>query len=280
MARSVPLAPQGQSARDGHNARVRPDGITPQRARPASLPPHAPLPEYYSNEDEHERFVRQMFDATAVDYERVERLLAWGSGSWYRRQALRRAGLKQGMQVLDVGTGTGLLARQALELCGAQGSLIGVDPSAGMMAQASLPRASMLQGRAEALPCVDAASDFLCMGYALRHLSDLDQALSEFLRVLRPGGRLLMLEITRPRSTLARWALKGYMRTLVPVAARLVTQRADTATLWRYYWDTIEACIAPSQVLEAMRRAGFVEIDQHVELGIFREYTACKPRPA
>ena len=268
------------SPRDGHNAGVQPDGITPQRARPASLPPHAPLSEYYSNEDEHERFVRRMFDDTAVDYERVERLLAWGTGSWYRRQALRRAGLKEGMQVLDVGTGTGLLAREALALCGAQGSLIGVDPSAGMMAQAHLPRASMLQGRAEALPCADAASDFLCMGYALRHLSDLDQALSEFFRVLRPGGRLLMLEITRPRGALAQWALKGYMRTLVPVAARLVTRRADTATLWRYYWDTIEACIAPSQVIDAMRRAGFVEVDQHVELGIFREYTACKPRPA
>jgi len=77
---------------------VRPDGITPQRARPASLPPHAPLPEYYSSEDEHERFVRHMFDATAADYERVERLLAWGSGSWYRRQALRRADLMRQAQ--------------------------------------------------------------------------------------------------------------------------------------------------------------------------------------
>ena len=247
---------------------------------PATLPPHAPLHEYYDNEEEHERFVRHLFDATAPDYERVERLLAWGTGSWYRRQALRRAGMSSDMQVLDVGTGTGLLAREALELCGAQGSLIGVDPSAGMMAQAHLPRAQLLQGRAEALPCADASGDFVCMGYALRHLSDLDLALSEFLRVLRPGGRLLMLEITRPGGALAQWALKGYMRTVVPVAARWVTHRADTATLWRYYWDTIEACIVPSQVLDAMSRAGFVDIDQHVELGIFREYTACKPRPA
>jgi demethylmenaquinone methyltransferase / 2-methoxy-6-polyprenyl-1,4-benzoquinol methylase len=253
--------------------------MTPQGAQSVRLSPHAPLPEYYGNDEEHERFVRNMFDATAVDYDRVERLLAWGTGSWYRRQALRRAGLTAGMHVIDVGTGTGLLAREALKLCGAQGSLVGVDPSLGMMAQARLPRASLLQGRAEALPCGDAGSDFVCMGYALRHLSDLDQALSEFFRVLQPGGRLLMLEITRPRGALARWALKGYMRTLVPVAARLMTHHADTATLWRYYWDTIEACISPSQVLDAMRRAGFIDVERHLELGIFCEYTACKGEP-
>jgi demethylmenaquinone methyltransferase/2-methoxy-6-polyprenyl-1,4-benzoquinol methylase len=257
-----------------------PEGIRSQGAVPATLPPHAPLPQYYADEVEHERFVRSMFDATAADYDRVERLLAWGTGSWYRRQALRRAGLAPGMQVLDVGTGTGLLAREALALCGPQGSLIGVDPSPGMMAQAQLPRGSLLEGRAEALPCADSSSDFVCMGYALRHLSDVDRALAEFRRVLRPGGRLLMLEITRPRRAFARWALKRYMRTLVPVAARLVTRHADTATLWRYYWDTIEACIAPDQVLDAMRRAGFAEVDRHLELGIFSEYTARKPASA
>jgi demethylmenaquinone methyltransferase/2-methoxy-6-polyprenyl-1,4-benzoquinol methylase len=244
------------------------------------LPPHAPLPRYYSNEEEHERFVRHMFDSTAVDYERVERMLAWGTGSWYRRQALQRAGLQAGMRVVDVGTGTGLLAREALELCGPEGSLIGVDPSPAMMAQAQLPTAALLQGRAEALPCASASADFLCMGYALRHLSDLDQALAEFRRVLRPGGRLLILEISRPESRLGNALLKGYMRAVVPAAARLITRSADTATLWRYYWDTIEACIAPAEVLEAMRRAGFGDVKRHVELGIFCEYTAVKPASA
>jgi len=258
---------------------MRPDGIAPPRV-PTGLPPHAPLPEYYADEDEHQRFVRRMFDQTAADYDRIERLLAWGTGSWYRRQALRRGGLTEGMRVLDVGTGTGLLARQALQLCGERGSLIGVDPSPGMMAQSQLPRGSLLEGRAEALPCADAGFDFVCMGYALRHLSDVDRALAEFARVLRPGGRLLVLEITHPRSELAARALKAYMRTLVPVVARLVTRHADTATLWRYYWDTIEACIAPAQVLDAMRRAGFAEADRHLELGIFSEYTARKPAAA
>jgi demethylmenaquinone methyltransferase/2-methoxy-6-polyprenyl-1,4-benzoquinol methylase len=235
------------------------------------------LTQYYHDEEEHQRFLRQMFDGTAGDYDRVERMLAFGTGPWYRRQALRRAGLAPGMHVLDVGTGTGLLAREALALCAPGGSVTGVDPSAGMMAQARLADVALLQGRAEELPCGNATADFVSMGYALRHLSDVDRALAEFFRVLRPGGRLAMLEITKPQGRMATLALKGYMRAWVPMAARLVTRSTDTAVLWRYYWDTIEACIPPTQVLQAMRRAGFAQVDRHVELGIFSEYTARKP---
>lgn len=248
-------------------------------AYPGALPAHAPLPQYYGDEDDHQRFLRRMFDDTAVDYERVERLLALGSGPWYRRQALRRAGLAPGQHVLDVGIGTGLLARQALALLAPGGRLTGVDPSAGMMAQARLPGVALLQGRAEALPLGDAEVDFVSLGYALRHLSDLRAAFAEFARVLRPGGRVLLLEITRPPGRLARGLLRAYMRAVVPLAARCVTGRADTATLWRYYWDTIEACIAPGQVMDALRQAGFDDVQRHVELGIFSEYTARKAVP-
>src|SRR5262245_44110077 len=107
MVHRVPPASShaGPESDGGDNARVPNDHVTP-RARTTILLPHAPLPRYYSNEDEHQRFVRHMFDATAVDYDRVERVLAWGTGSWYRRQALQRAGLTRGMRVVDVGTGT------------------------------------------------------------------------------------------------------------------------------------------------------------------------------
>ena len=239
--------------------------------------PHEPLPAYYGDETDHQRFLRQIFDETAVDYDRIERILALGTGPWYRRQALLRAGLGQGMQVLDVGIGTGLLAREALAVIGTQGSVLGIDPSPGMMAQARLPGVALLQGRAEAIPCANASADFVSLGYALRHVSDVDAALAEFLRVLRPGGRVLLLEITRPATGWGRLALKAYMRVVVPGIAKLVARRAGSAKLWRYYWDTIDACIAPTQVLEAMRRAGFADARRHVELGIFSEYTASKP---
>ena len=246
---------------------------------PAALPPHRPLPAYYANEAEHRSFLQRIFDDTAVDYDRIESVLALGSGSWYRRQALLRAGLKAGMQVLDVGCGTGLLAREALTLVGAGGSLTGVDPSPGMMAEArrALPTATFVEGRAESLPVPAASADFLAMGYALRHIDDVQVTFADFRRALRPGGRLLVLEITRPESALGRLLLKVYMRAFVPLMAWALARRDSTPRLFRYYWDTIEACIKPPEVLAALERAGFVDVRRDVVLGIFSEYTATAP---
>jgi len=243
-----------------------------------ALAPHTPLPAYYGDEVEHEQFLRRIFDDTAPDYDRIEKVLALGSGPWYRRSALQRGGLAAGAQVLDVGIGTGLVAREALGLIGPTGLLVGVDPSPGMMGQVSLAGVELVRGRAEALPRPDASSDFVSMGYALRHIADVNAAFAEFFRVLRPGGRLLVLEITKPSSRMGTAVLKGYMRGVVPLIAKMVARGHDTAELWRYYWDTIEACIAPESVLAALREAGFENVKRHVELGIFSEYSATKPR--
>jgi demethylmenaquinone methyltransferase/2-methoxy-6-polyprenyl-1,4-benzoquinol methylase len=240
------------------------------------LPPHAPLSAYYGEDGERRRFLTTIFDDTAPDYERIERVLAFGSGPWYRRMALQRAGLAAGAQVLDVGIGTGLVAREALTLIGPQGTLVGVDPSPGMMGEVQLPGVELVEGRAEALPRPDASCDFVSMGYALRHIDDVSAAFAEFHRVLRPGGRLLMLEISKPASRMGTAVLKAYMRAVVPLIARVVSRQRDTAQLWRYYWDTIEACIPPAAILAALQSAGFDDVRRHVELGIFSEYTGIK----
>jgi demethylmenaquinone methyltransferase/2-methoxy-6-polyprenyl-1,4-benzoquinol methylase len=243
---------------------------------PAQLP-HSPLPAYYRDEAEHQRFLRRIFDETASDYDRIERVLALGSGRRYRRMALQRAGLGAGDKVVDVGIGTGLLAREACALVGAEGRLVGVDPSPGMLNQVVLHGVQLRVGRAENLPCADGEADFLSMGYALRHVSDVARSFAEFHRVLRPGGRLLILEISRPESRIGNALLKAYMRTLVPVIARLVARERATSELWRYYWDTIEACIEPAQIIAALEAAGFEAVRRHAELGIFSEYSAIKP---
>lgn len=239
--------------------------------------PHQPLTDYYPDDAARQRWLQRMFDSTAVDYDRIESLMAFGSGPWYRRQALQRAGLKQGMQVLDVGTGTGLTAIEAAHLSGAGANITGVDPSAGMLAHARLPQGMhVLEGRAEALPVADESCDFVSMGYALRHVSDLRTVFGEFRRVLRPGGRVCILEITRPANAVVQHALRIYMRTIVPWLARVFGRSRDLPQLMRYYWDSIEACVPPQQVIEQLHAAGLKNATRHVVLGIFSEYVAVK----
>jgi demethylmenaquinone methyltransferase/2-methoxy-6-polyprenyl-1,4-benzoquinol methylase len=242
--------------------------------------PHPPLTDYYANEQERQGFVRYIFDRTAPDYNRIESLLALGSGPWYRRQALLRAGLQPGMRVIDVGVGTGLTAREAVAVVGDGALVTGIDPSQGMMTNADLPAGvTLVEGRAEAIPLPDSSFDFLSMGYALRHIGDFAAACAEFHRVLKPGGQLCLLEITRPESSTGRLLLKGYMRGMVPLLASLVGKRRETSQLWRYYWDTIESCAPPEEIIATLESAGFSRARRHVEtraLSVLAEYQAVK----
>jgi demethylmenaquinone methyltransferase/2-methoxy-6-polyprenyl-1,4-benzoquinol methylase len=249
----------------------------PTPERPAAGPvnsPHAPLPEYYATPEARRGFIARTFDAAAADYDRVDRLLAFGSGAWYRRQALLRAGLAPGMRMLDVAVGTGLVAKEAARILGDPRAIVGIDPSAGMMGAGGLGALPLVRGRAESLPFASRTFDFLSLGFALRHVDDLAAVFTEFRRVLRPGGRLLLLEITRPESAIGKACLKGYMRGAVPLLSRLVARTAETPRLYRYYWDTIEACAPPASVLATLAAAGFGGAERFVQLGIFSEYRA------
>ena len=253
---------------------------TPKSIPEAVHAPHVPLTEYYQTEQERQAYLRQIFDNTAADYDRIESMLAWGTGSRYRREALQRGGLKAGMKVLDVGVGTGLLAAQACTLVGDPALVTGVDPSPGMLAASKLPKSMvLLEGRAETLPFPDNHFDFLSMGYALRHISDLGIAFAEFERVLKPGGRLCLLEITQAQSRVGRWLLKSYMRGVIPLLTRFVSKQKDTTTIWRYFWDSIEACVPPEQVLATLNAAGLTQVKRHLEIGVFSEYQAVKADP-
>jgi demethylmenaquinone methyltransferase/2-methoxy-6-polyprenyl-1,4-benzoquinol methylase len=243
--------------------------------------PHQPITAYYATEADRAGFVREMFDTTAEDYDRMETILGLGTGPWYRGQALERAGLKPGMRVVDVGTGTGLVARGAARITGDASLVIGVDPSPGMLASARLPEGvKLVEGRAEAIPYPDASFDFLSMGYALRHISDLSVAFREFHRVMKPGAKLCLLEITCPEKAWSRFLLKIYMKGLVPLLAFVFARKKNTRLLWRYYWDTIEACVPPEQVVATLEAAGFVNARRHIDakgMSIFAEYQATKP---
>ena len=108
-------------------------------------------------------------------------------------------------------------------------------------------------------------------------MADLAVALRECLRVLKPGGRVLLLEISRPRSALGRWLTRIYFETVLPRVTRLSTGSAQAELLMRYYWDTIAECVPPETILEVLRASGFVGVDRRVRAGVFSEYVGVKP---
>lgn len=245
--------------------------------RNAAIKSDPRLQSYFSGEDERRAATRAMFDQAAGAYDRAERITALGSGAWYRRDVLRRNGLRAGMTLLDVAAGTGLVAAEGQRLIGPAGRLLALDPSPGMLAELRKKLdVETIEAYAESIPLPDDHVDFISMGYALRHVGDLDQAFGEYHRVLRPGGRTCIMEISRPHSRLGQLAMRGYIGGVVPFLARLTRSQADVKRLWTYYGDTIELAIAPELILDAMRRAGFVDVQCAVTFGVFREYLGRK----
>ena len=244
----------------------------------AGLAPHPTLPRYYSAPEERQQRVNAMFDASASHYDLVTRMMSFGSGDWYRRQAMVRAGVAAGQRVLDIGAGTGALSLAAQRIVGADGLVLAVDPSPGMLGcarDAGVQRAVL--GGGEALPVADGTFDWVVMGYALRHVPDLRLAFGEYLRVLRPGGRLLLLEWTKPASALGSAALRFYLKQVVPAVSGLATRSGSVRELMQYYWDTIEQCVPPATIVGALRDAGFADAGSHRVLGMFIEYSGTRP---
>jgi demethylmenaquinone methyltransferase/2-methoxy-6-polyprenyl-1,4-benzoquinol methylase len=181
------------------------------------VPPHAPLGRYYDADAERHRYVIDLFNQTAQHYNTVEALFLNG-GLLYRRLSLRLAGLRRGMHVLDVAIGTAAVARGAARIVGPEGRVYGVDPSSGMLGQARRHfRGPLTQGVAEALPFASDRFDFVTMGIALRHVSDLVATFREYLRVLRPGGRLWILEGHVPRSALGHKLTRFVWARVIPL---------------------------------------------------------------
>jgi demethylmenaquinone methyltransferase/2-methoxy-6-polyprenyl-1,4-benzoquinol methylase len=136
--------------------------------------------------------------------------------------------------------------------------------------------AHFVQGKAEALPFADNSFDFLTMGYALRHVTSLEETFAEFRRVLRPGGKLLILEVTKPSRQPGAFLFRLYFGRIYPGLTRLFTRSRDAATMMTYFWETMDACVPPPTVLEALRAAGFAQVSRQPQLGLFSEYLAVK----
>lgn len=217
------------------------------------------MPDTLPEGDEKAVAVRGMFDAIAPRYDLVNRVMTFRLDVRWRRVTVRSLALRPGSRVLDLACGTGDLCR---ELAAAGLAPVGVDLSYGMLA-AARTAAPLVQGDALRLPARDGASDGATCGFALRNLVSLPPFLAELARVVRPGGRIALLEVATPPNPVMRWGHGVYFGRVVPLIGGLVSDPAA----YRYLPRSVAYLPGPDDLLAMIAGAGFTGVDRRLLSG-------------
>jgi demethylmenaquinone methyltransferase / 2-methoxy-6-polyprenyl-1,4-benzoquinol methylase len=172
--------------------------------------------------------VRAMFDRIAGIYDLMNSVMTAGMHHRWRERAVDLAGVGPGSRALDVATGTGDLAIALARRAGPEGEVVGSDFSEAMLelARRKAPAISFEWGNALELPYEDDAFDAATVGFGARNFSDLARGLSEMARVVRPGGRVVVLEITTPERPPLSWFFRLWFDGAVPLLGRLADEEA------------------------------------------------------
>lgn len=205
--------------------------------------------------------VRAMFDQLAPTYDRANRVISMGLDQGWRRKAI--AALRHGRQgdVVDLCAGT--LDLSVMLLAEGARSIQALDFSENML-QAGAPKlppgapVTLVTADARAMPLEDASADGIIAGFGLRNVPEVHRAIEECARVLRPGGRLVVLEFFQPESVAARLLQGSYNRFVMPLLGGLVSGFGDA---YRYLAGSIDAFETRGSFESKMRAAGFVEVE-------------------
>ena len=217
------------------------------------------------------RAVRQMFDAIAPRYDLVNRVMTLHMDVGWRRATVRSLELGPGSLVVDVAAGTGDLCR---EIQAAGYAPLGLDLSWGMLAHARTD-APLLQADALRLPVVDHGVDGATCGFALRNVADLVAFFHELGRVVRPGGRIALLEVAEPANPLLRWGHFVYFNTVMPRLGGLLSE----ASAYRYLRRSVAYLPPTGALLDQLRAAGFTAVERRaLSRGIAQLLTGTRGR--
>jgi len=198
--------------------------------------------------------VAEMFDAVAERYDRTNTILSGAQDRRWRRHTVRALELLPGQKVLDVAAGTGV-STKALVASGAW--CLATDFSLGMLSATKDPWLPRVAGDALHLPFADASFDAVTISFGLRNVEDPSAALTEFARVTRPGGRLVVCEFSRPRPAPIRWGYRWYLHNVLPKLAGRVSSNPEAYT---YLQETIDAWPDQPSLARLITRAGWTDV--------------------
>ncbi len=205
--------------------------------------------------EEKARAVRRLFDTISPRYDLVNRVMTFGMDAGWRRRTVRELALPPGSRVLDLACGTGDLCR---ELAAAGHRPVGFDFSHGMLL-AARTHAPLVEADILRLPVRDASAEGATCGFALRNVVSLPELFAELARVLRPGGRIGLLETAEPEGTFMRLGHRVYFRKIVPAIGGLLSDREAYSYLPR----STAYLPPPTDVLSMLRAAGFTDARRH-----------------
>ena len=227
--------------------------------------------------------VHQHFDTVARRYDLLNSLLSFGMHHLWKRAAVRMMQLKPGDKVIDVCGGTADLALRAARVIGSTGRVTVYDINWAMMAagwpklvHSSLaPRIHYIQGDAEHLSCPDASFDAAMVGFGIRNLTRPEAGFQEIFRVLKPGGTMMCLEFSKPKTAWFRWLYDLYSFYIMPAMGKLMVGSWEAYT---YLPESIRMFSQPGELTATLEEIGFIKVRyRRLTNGIAVIYLGVKP---
>lgn len=225
--------------------------------------------------------IRSLFDNIAPDYDKLNHILSLNIDKGWRKKAVREiADVQQRLQVLDVACGTGDFTIEIARNVAEGSKIIGIDLSEGMMKVgrekiAALGVDALLEyGDCEALDYPENNFDRISVGFGVRNFEHLGLGLKEMCRVLKPGGKLVILELSVPSNPIIRWCYKLYFLNILPMIGGMVSGNRGA---YEYLPASVLNFPAPDKFIPMMREAGFSEVRHRaLTLGVCRMYVGIK----
>ena len=231
--------------------------------------PALPDADHLPEGDEKAAAVRAMFDTIAPRYDLVNRIMTFRLDVGWRRRAIGALDLGSRSIVLDLACGTGDMCR---DLTDAGLRPVGVDLSFGMLA-ASRTEAPLVHGDGLVLPFPDDSIDGVTCGFALRNFVALEPLFAELARILRPGGRISLLDVAEPPNAFLKWGHSVYFGKVVPMIGGLLSNR----DAYRYLPKSVAYLPEPAVLRQQIADAGFIDVERRLlTQGISQLYTGTR----